>query len=182
MARLIAEAPHQVSDVQVTQLAKAGVFTRPADERDLELAAAVIRDMAFPGVVEMFDESLVAAEYYLRPAFPTLRLEYIPQNVSHPGPRVAAETSEQWEKLWGQDLYQRLRRMNEMDIELVRRAKCEILRRLDLIPRVSERLMDLQLRCASLAAASGSCEPGQVPGAVAVAAEGAGVLGIAAGD
>jgi hypothetical protein len=58
-------APHQVSDVQVTQLARAGAFTRPANERDLEQAAAIVRQMAVPGLVEAFDDSLVGAEYYL---------------------------------------------------------------------------------------------------------------------
>jgi hypothetical protein len=154
-ARLLNEAPHQLSEVQVTQLANAGVFTRPADEYDLERATALIRDMAIPGLVEMFDESLVVAEYYLRPAFPGLRLEYVAQNVTNAAPYPAAESREYWENVWGEDLYKQLLRMNEMDMELVRRAKCEVLRRLDRIPRVSEKLADLQRRCASLAAAAG---------------------------
>jgi len=145
-----------VSDVQVTQLANAGGFTRPADEQDLERATALIRDMAIPGLVEMFDESLAVAEYYLRPAFPTLRLEYIAQNVRRAAQHPPAESREYWEDLWGEDLYKQLLRMNEMDMELVRRAKCEILRRLNRIPRVSEKLADLQRRCARLAAASGA--------------------------
>ena len=154
VTRLLNEAPHQVCEVQVTQLANAGVFTRPADEQDLERAAAVVRDMAIPGLVEMFDESLAVAEYYLRPAFPTVRLEYVPQNVSHPGRLAPAESREYWEELWGKDLYQRLLRMNEMDMELIRRAKCEILRRLDEIPRASEKLADFQSRCIRLAMVS----------------------------
>jgi hypothetical protein len=159
VTRLINEAPHQVSEVQVTQLANSGVFTRPADELDLERATAVIRDMAIPGLVEMFDESLVVAEYYLRPAFPTLRLEYVRQNVSRAGPHPAAKSVERWEGLWGKDLCQRLLRMNEMDTELVLRAKREILRRLDGVPRLSEKLAAFQARCVRLAAASASREP-----------------------
>jgi len=169
--RLIDEAPHQVSEVQVTQLANAGAFTRPADERDLERATAVIREMAVPGLVEMFDESLVVAEHFLRPAFPNLRLEYIPQNVSHAEPRAPAESREYWEDLWGKELYERLLRMNEMDRELVRRAKLEILRRLDLVPRAAGKLVDLRSRCARLALASGRHEPARVPFAVVPAVE-----------
>ncbi|MGB7762332.1 MAG: hypothetical protein WBL61_21035 [Bryobacteraceae bacterium] len=160
--RLIGEAPHLVSEVQVTQLANAGAFTRPADEWDLERATAVIREMAFPGVVEMFDESLVVAEYFLRPAFPTLRLEYIPQNVSLSAPPAPAGSREYWEDLWGKELYGRLLRMNEMDLELVRRAKGEIRRRLDRVPRAAEKLADLRARCARLALASGRREPARV--------------------
>jgi len=169
--RLIDEAPHQVSEVQVTQLANAGAFTRPADERDLERATAVIREMAVPGLVEMFDESLVVAEHFLRPAFPNLRLEYIPQNVSQATPVAPAESREYWEGLWGKELYQRLLRMNEMDRELVRRAKREILRRLDLVPRAAGKLADLRSRCARLALASGRHEPARVTLAVVPAVE-----------
>jgi hypothetical protein len=149
--RLIDEAPHLVSEVQVTQLANAGAFTRPADARDLEHASAMIREMAVPGLVEMFDESLVVAEYFLRPAFPSLSLEYIPQNVGHAGRRAQAESREYWENLWGPDLYGQLQRMNEMDLELVRRAKREVSRRLDKIPQAADKIADLQSRCARLA-------------------------------
>jgi len=179
--RLIDEAPHQVSEVQVTQLANAGAFTRPADERDLERATAVIREMAVPGLVEMFDESLVVAEYFLRPAFPNLRLEYIPQNVSQATPVAPAESREYWEGLWGKELYQRLLRMNEMDRELVRRAKREILRRLDLVPRAAGKLADFRSRCARLALASGRREPARVPLPAVPAAEQAGVWRSGAG-
>jgi len=159
--RLIDEAPHQVSDVQVTQLANGGAFTRPADEKDLERATAVVREMAVPGLVEMFDASLAIAEYFLRPAFPALRLEYVAQNVD--GARCATEQSrEYWEDVWGKDLCGRLLRMNEMDTELVRRTKREIERRLERVPRVAEKLADLQLRCARLASASGRDERGPI--------------------
>jgi hypothetical protein len=152
--RLIDEAPHQVSEVQVTQLTNAGAFTRPADEQDLERATAVIRDMAVPGLVEMFEESLVVAEYYLRPAFPALRLEYVPQNVGQGTPRAPVESGEYWEGVWGKELYERLVRMNEMDTELVLRA--------------ADKLAGLRSRCARLAL---TCEPARVPLAVVPAVE-----------
>ena len=50
-----------------------------------------------------------------------------------------------------------------MDMELVRRAKCEVLRRLDRIPRVSEKLADFRRRCARLAAAGWRVIPQAVP-------------------
>jgi hypothetical protein len=166
--RLIDEAPHQVSEVQVTQLANAGAFTRPADDRDLERATAVLRDMAVPGLVEMFEESLVVAEYFLRPAFPGLRLEYVPQNVGQGTPRAPVESGEYWEGVWGKELYERLVRMNEMDTELVLRAKREILRRLERVPRAADKLAGLRSRCARLAL---TCEPARVPFAVVPAVE-----------
>jgi hypothetical protein len=154
--RLIEEAPHQVSDVQVNQLANAGAFVRPADEHDLKRAVKVVREMAFPGLVERFDESMVVAEYCMRPAFPTLRLEYVPENVSDTAPRdpVRTKSPEYWGDFWGKSLYERLLRMNRLDVELVRRTESEIVRRLDLVPQASERLDDFQARCARLAAPS----------------------------
>ena len=180
--RLIDEAPHQVSEVQVTQLANARAFTRPADDQDLQRATAVIREMAVPGLVEMFDESLVVAEYFLRPAFPTLRLEYIPKNVSLAGRRAPAESREYWEGVWGKELCGRLLRMNEMDMELVRRAKREILRRLDRVPRAAEKLADFQSRCARLALVPRNHEPARVPLPVVPAALEGGDWRIEAGD
>ena len=156
--RLIQEAPHQVSDVQVTQLAHGGVFTRPADEQDLKCARAVIRDMALPGIVEMFDESLLVAEYFLRPTFPSVRLEYVPQNVSHPGRPSPVESPEYWEDFWGRDLYDQLLRLNRMDLELLAQTNQELLRRLDRVPRAAEGLADFRWRCARLAAVSAASE------------------------
>ncbi|MGO9011013.1 MAG: sulfotransferase family 2 domain-containing protein [Bryobacteraceae bacterium] len=164
--RLIDEAPHQVSDVQVMQLANGGAFTRPADEKDLERAVAVVREMAVPGLVEMFDESLAIAEYFLRPAFPTLRLEYVPQNVGDAAGYATEPSREYWEGVWGEALCGRLLRMNEMDLELVRRTKSEIQRRLARVPRAAERIADLQSRCARLASAFG----GQVGAPIALPA------------
>ncbi len=147
--RLIDEAPHQVCDVQVMQLANAGAFTRPADEQDLDRATSIVREMAIPGLVEMFDESLVVGEYFLRPAFPDLRMEHVPMNVTSAS-QPPDDSPEYWISLWGKDLYDTLVRMNELDLELVVRARREVLRRLDLIPRVSEKLMDFRSRCEHL--------------------------------
>jgi len=151
-ARLIGEAPHLVSDAQVTQLANAGAFVRPADGQDLERAAVVVREMALPGLVEMFDESLAAAEYFLRPAFPTLRLEYIPTNVSDVGRSAAEQPREYWEGIWGKEVCGRLLRMNEMDLELIGRMRTEILRRLERVPQAAEKVQELRSRCGRLAA------------------------------
>jgi hypothetical protein len=156
---LIEEAPHLVSDVQVTQLANAGEFTRPADARDLERASGVIREMAFPGLVEMFDESLVVAEHFLRPAFPGLRLEYVARNVGPAAAGKKAESREYWEGLWGDDVYGLLQRMNEMDLELVRRTRREIARRLERVPRAAEKLADLRARCERLAEGASETAP-----------------------
>jgi hypothetical protein len=148
MKHLVHNAPHLVNDVQVTQLANAGVFARPAGEHDLETAIHILRDMAVAGVVEMFDESLLAAEYFLKPAFPELRLHHNPENMSRadgvasPRPTLV--------ELWGADVYSDLLRLNQLDLELFRQAKIEVQRRLFLIPDQQARLAEFRARRALL--------------------------------
>jgi hypothetical protein len=154
LRRLANESPHMVSDVQVTQLACAGAFTRPAHPEDLERASAILSDMAIPGLVEMFDESLVAAEYFLRPAFPGVKLECVAKNVSRRGgPTVSASGRDRPERLvdaWGKDLYEDLLRLNQLDLELFRRAQKEIGRRIALVPQSECRLAEFRARCSRL--------------------------------
>jgi hypothetical protein len=151
MEHLLDAAPHQISDVQVHQLANGGAFTRPASEYDLDKATHILHQMAMPGLVSMFDESLVAAEYFLRPAFPTIRLEHVPQNVTNGLHVLPGERLDYLIELWGAELYEKLARLNQMDMELFRRVRAEITQRLDLIPRAQERLEEFRSRCAQLA-------------------------------
>jgi len=104
----------------------------------------------------MFDESLVAAEYFLQPAFPGLKLECVAKNVSRPG-RAAISTSARGrqERLvdeWGGDLYEDLLRLNQFDLELFRRARMEIGRRIALVPQSERRLAEFRTRCSQLQA------------------------------
>lgn len=156
LRQLANESPHMVNDVQVTQLACAGAFTRPAHAADLERASAIVSDMAIPGLVEMFDESLVAAEYFLRPAFPGVRLECVAKNVSRPaGLGVSNPVGDGQQRLaeaWGGDLYEDLLRLNQLDLELFRRAQKEIVRRIALVPQSEQRLAEFRARCSRLEA------------------------------
>jgi hypothetical protein len=145
--KLIDGAPHLVSNVQVTMLALGGAFTRPADSPDVDAAADIIGKMAIPGLVEKFDESLVSAEYFLKPAFPRLRLDYRPQNVSRPLGPSPTDRQEWLKHSWGADLYATLVNLNQCDLELCRRAEREISRRLDLVPAAEQRLAEFRMRC-----------------------------------
>jgi len=156
---LIDEAPHLISNVQVTQIACAGAFARPAHHGDLERAAAILGDMAVPGVVERFEQSLAAAEYFLQPAFPDISLEFVPQNVSG-GHATCSE--ERLTRFWGAEIYDDLYRLNRLDLELFALADEEIRRRFALIPQAERRLLDLRSRCARLR--------GELPPAFAVGA------------
>jgi hypothetical protein len=145
--KLIDSAPHLVSNVQVTMLALGGAFTRPVDTADVEAAADVVGKMAIPGLVEKFDESLVAAEYFLKPAFPRLRMDYLPQNVSRPLGGNLVDRQEWLRHSWGPDLYATLENLNQCDLELWRRAEREIARRIGLVPDADQRLAEFRARC-----------------------------------
>lgn len=151
---LLEGSPHLISNVQVHRLANGGAFTRPANEADLERATRVVLDMAIPGVTDMFDESLVAAEYFLNPAFPGIRFEYVRQNVSHPW-NPAPERHNEWSRLWGTTAYAELARLNEFDLELYRRARREVGRRLALVPKYDEKLAEFRSRLRAERAGNG---------------------------
>jgi hypothetical protein len=147
-------SPEQISNAQVTQIASRGAFTRPANEADLERALQIVRNMAWPGVVEMFQESMVAAEYYLRPAFPSIRLGSSPANVSRPILPGAEEREQRLIGLWGRGLHREVTRLNELDIELAKQTGNEIQRRLSMMPAVPERIAEFSERCTNRAAAA----------------------------
>jgi hypothetical protein len=151
MKTLVETAPHVVSNVQTLYLSMGGALTRPAGPWDLEKAFDILRQMSFPGLVERFDQSLVAAEYFLRPAFPELRLEYVAQNVG-----LAKEAERSGERggrlmaLWGEELHAQLVHLNEYDLKLFKLAADEIERRTSLIPCFPRLLDEFRQRCAAL--------------------------------
>ena len=128
-------------------LALGGAFTRPVDSPDVEVATDIVRKMAIPGLVEKFDESLVSAEYFLKPAFPRLRLDYLPQNVSRPLGGNVVDRQAWLKHSWGPDLYAKLENLNQCDLELWQRTQCEIERRIRLVPDAEQRLMEFRARC-----------------------------------
>ncbi len=152
--QLLDRSPEQISNAQVTQIASRGAFTRPANEADLERAVQTVRNMALPGLVEMFEESMVTAEYFLRPAFPSIRLGSGPANVSRQILTSAAEREQRLIHLWGRDLHRELTRLNELDIRLTEQTSIEIRRRLSMMPAVPERIAEFAERCATMATAA----------------------------
>ena len=141
--------PHLVNDVQVNILANGSAYTRPPDTADLSEALKVAREVSAIGVVNLLDESLVAAEYFLHPAFPAIRLDYISQNVS---PALGPEG--RFREEVGDSIYQQLRKMNQLDAELVSWASGEVRRRFELVPGAQKSLLDFRRRCAELVGCS----------------------------
>ena len=153
--QLLNQSPEQVSNVQVTHIANRGAFRRPANHADLERAIETVRNMALPGVVEIFRESMVAAEYFMRPAFPSIRLGSPPMNVSRRVLPGAVERERRLIQRWGRNVYEDLTRMNDLDIKLFDSAADEVRRRISLMPAFADRLAEHGTRCKDMAASAG---------------------------
>ena len=150
LERLLQDAPHLVSDIQVTQLGNSGAFTRPMASPDLERAKAAVLDMSIPGLVDRFDQSLVPAEYFLQAAFPGISLQYVARNVTCLDSTPFAERETRWRREWGSRTYDRLARLNQLDLELYRFTSQEIERRYSLVPDAESRLAHFRVRCGRL--------------------------------
>jgi len=148
---LVGNYPHLVNDAQVNALANSGVYTRPPTGQDLRVAIERVRQISVLGVVELFDESAVTAEYFLTPTFPALHFEYVPQNVTT---AFHGAAEDEFRGEIGEARYAHLERMNRFDTQLVAFATGELLRRFEMVPERDERMASLRWRCEQLQAAS----------------------------
>jgi hypothetical protein len=137
---LVEEMPWTVNDVQVNLLANGLVHDQPRGIEDLAVATSRMLETSFLGVVEQFDESLVAGQYGLRALFPALNCVHAPVNVSAAPGSSLVERTEQFREACDDAVYAELLRLNAMDFELLRRARAEVGRRFDLVPDRKERL------------------------------------------
>jgi hypothetical protein len=64
----------------------------------------------------------------------------------------AAEREQRLIGLWGRDLHNELRKLNELDIQLIEQTTAEIRRRLSMMPAVPARIAEFGDRCATVAA------------------------------
>jgi hypothetical protein len=138
--RLVEEMPWTVNDVQVNLLANGLVHDQPRGIEDLAVATARMLETSFLGVVDQFDESLVAGQYALRMLFPALNCVHAPVNVSAAPGSTLAERTEQFRSACDEAVFAELLRLNAMDFELLGRARAEVGRRFDVVPDGKERL------------------------------------------
>lgn len=154
VAHLVDHLPHMLTDVQLNHIANGGAFARAAGPHDLERAIATLLDMSVPGVVELFDESLVAGEFFLRPAFPALDFAYVAQNVSAPDGHRPTGRDDQLDlcrNAWGGDTFDAVLALNRWDLRLHAAAGDEVRRRLAMLPHADARLDEFRARCRALA-------------------------------
>jgi hypothetical protein len=141
---LVEEMPWTVNDVQVNLLANGLVHDQPRGIGDLEIATRRMLDTSFLGVVDRYDASLVAGQHGLSVAFPGLNCVQAPVNDSAAPGLTFVERQEHFRKSCDEAVYVELLRLNEMDFELLRRAREEVRRRFALVPDREERLHGLK--------------------------------------
>jgi hypothetical protein len=148
--QLVEKHPHLVNDAQVVLLANRGAYDHPPGRKDLDRAIDTILKMSFVGVVDMFNESWVAGQYFLSPVFPILDCAAVPANVSSADGGGLAERIGRFRAACGARVYAQLRDLNALDAELVQRTRSEVRRRFTLAPDHKERLRALQERVMAL--------------------------------
>jgi hypothetical protein len=121
IARLIEEMPWHINDAQVNLLAN-GIANDPPTQGDFERATAKMLRTSFLGVVDRFNESLIAGQHFLRPVFPTLDCSAEMENVSS---KRAVKLSDACDPA----VYAELVRLNSYDAKLVDLARAEVERR-----------------------------------------------------
>jgi hypothetical protein len=131
---LIDQFPHFVNNPHVTLLGMGGAYTRPPGDGDLAKATAVLLNMSFPGVVDLFDESVRAGLYFWRTAFPGLTPDLTPSNVTLGLQGNLQERVRSIEQACGRRVFQQLMDLNALDLELLRRARTEVKRRNQMVP------------------------------------------------
>lgn len=143
IAGLVKHHAYRASNVQVNMLAN-GIVNDPPADADLDRAIAVMLQTSFLGVVDCFQESLIAGQHFLRPVFPNLALAQQPANVSEGLNDAMQARIEKLRQACDPDVYAELVRINALDTELVNRARSEVQRRFSLVPEGPSRLRELE--------------------------------------
>lgn len=143
IAELIKHHAYRVSNVQVNLLAN-GVVNDPPADADLIRATEVMLKTSFLGVVDHFQESLIAGQHFLRPVFPNLALAQKPANVTAGWEDVMNARIEKFRAACDPDVFAELVRLNSLDAELVNRAREEMRRRFSMVPDGPAKLRELR--------------------------------------
>ncbi len=142
--KLVEEMPWTVNDVQVNLLANGLVHDQPRGIGDLDIATRRMLDTSFLGVVDHYNESLVASQHGLSAVFPGINCVQAPVNDSEGLRSTFDQRQEQFQQTCDPAVYAELVRLNAMDLELLRRARDEVRRRFEQVPDREERLRGLK--------------------------------------
>jgi hypothetical protein len=140
---LIQRFPEQVDNPQVNLLAN-GAADRETTPADLAPAIKRMIQTSFLGIVDCFDQSMIAGHSRLRIVFPGLDCSYQPANVSRGLGGTLASRRAQFQEGCGRAVYVELLRQNALDCQLVRAARAEVRRRFAAVPDGAAQLTALR--------------------------------------
>ncbi len=135
------------ANCQTCFLALGSNYLFPPSQQHLEAAVSALREIPLLLIVHRLEESLAAAEFFLRAVFPKLDLSYVSQNVSSERSPHMEERLVEIEKCWGSKLFKEVLRLNALDLKLLEEANEELNRRISFVPDFEGRLADFRLRC-----------------------------------
>ena len=123
---------------------------RGLTDHEYKLAADRVTGCELLGVVDMFDESMVLFEEYLRPYFPEIDLSYTPQNISSGrASDLSVRVCKVLEELEA-DVIDFVFLKNYYDLKLYMHAVEVLKKKIKDIPDFSKRLVDFRKRCEKL--------------------------------
>jgi hypothetical protein len=134
---LLERFPEQVDNPQTNLLAN-GAADRETFPSDFEPALRRMLETVFLGVVDLYEQSVVAGRYRMRAVFPWLNFAQPAVNVSRGLEGSLASRRLQFRSAVGRSVYREVLRLNALDFRLLRAARAEVRRRLARIP-VSKR-------------------------------------------
>ena len=123
--RMLLDMPKWICEMQTGMLAGRDAPTVGRVGR----AMRTMLQTSFLGVVDRFEESLQAGEFFLRSAFPALRCQTGLVNVSKGLDGTLDDRKRRLREACGERLYEELVQRNALDLKLVERARVEIERR-----------------------------------------------------
>lgn len=127
--QLMSRMPHWCCDVQAGFLAARADSEQPLGKSDIERAARTLLQTSFLGVVDRFEHSLIAGEFFLKTVFPGLRCSAAKVNATNGLGGTLEERKRQLRDACGARLYAELEGRNAVDLELVKIASEEVERR-----------------------------------------------------
>ena len=138
---LIERFPEQVDNPQTNLLAN-GEADRETTPEDLPPALERMRETVFPGVVDLYEQSVAAGRHKMRAIFPWLDFAQPPANVSRGLAGTVASRRRKFRDAVGPAVYREVMRLNVLDFRLVRAARGEVRRRLAAVPPETPRAAD----------------------------------------
>ncbi len=147
---MIEKGPHLVSNLQTAQIAGRDVYRLPVTRVQLELAKSRIMQMSVPGLVELYDQSMVLGEYFLQPEFMAIKLDYVAQNITTNQAAAISGSLDGMREAWGAKLFREVVALNELDLELYQFVAEEIGRRSAMVPNFRGKLVEFRQRSADL--------------------------------